>query len=76
MIVGADSNLETVDIGNVTGKYVTGVWKGTDCCGWVWDSEPFIQTLRWQIDDKAFELQYAGSDLGKADLIAIAENLK
>lgn len=76
MIVGANSNLETVEIGNVAGKYVTGVWKGTDCCGWVWDSEPFLKTLRWQIDDRAFELQYAGSDLGKMDLIAIAEDLK
>jgi len=76
MIVGTDSNLETVEIGNGTGQYVTGVWKGTDCCGWVWDSEPFIQTLRWQINDRAFELQYAGSDLGKVDLIAVAEGLR
>jgi hypothetical protein len=76
MIVGADSNLETVEIGDVTGQYVTGVWKGTDCCGWVWDSEPFLKTLRWQIDDRAFELQYTGSDLSKTDLVAIAEDLK
>jgi hypothetical protein len=76
MIVGADSNLETVEIGDVKGQYVTGVCKGKDCCGCVWDSEPFLQTLRWQIDGRAFELQYAGSDLSKTDLIAVAEDLK
>lgn len=76
MIVGADSNLETVQIGNITGKYVEGVWTGTDCCGWVWDSDEFLKTLRWQANDRAFELQYLGSELNKTDLIAIAESLK
>ena len=76
MIVGANSNLETLQIGNITGKYVQGVWSGTDCCGWVWDSDEFLKTLRWEANNRAFELQYLGSELDKADLIAIAESLR
>jgi hypothetical protein len=75
-IVGANSNLETVQIGDITGKYVEGVWTGTDCCGWIWDSDEYVKTLRWQINDMAFELSDVGSGLSKADLIAIAESLK
>jgi hypothetical protein len=76
MVVGSNANLEIVEIGDVTGKYVTGVWQGTDCCGWVWDSDTDLKTLRWQVDDRAFELQYVGSDLKKEDLVAIAKDLK
>jgi hypothetical protein len=75
MIGATDSNLEVVQIGDSTGKYIQGVWTGTDCCGWVWDSDEFLKTLRWQAHDRAFELQYLGSELNKDDLIAIAESL-
>ena len=76
MIVGANSNLETVQVGDVAGKYVEGVWEGTDCCGWVWQPDAGLKTLRWQVNDRAFELQYLGSDLNKHDLIKIAESLQ
>jgi hypothetical protein len=76
MIVGANSNLEVVQIGDITGKYVQGVWTGTDCCGWAWDSDEFLKTLRWQTNDRAFELQYLGSELSKDDLITIAKSLR
>src|SRR5687768_8475433 len=76
MIVAANSNLEVVQIGDSTGKYVQGVWEGTDCCGWEWNSDEFLKTLRWEANDRAFELQYLGSELNKDDLIAIAESLR
>ena len=76
MIVDANSNLEEVKIGDVTGKYVRGVWTGTDCCGWVWDSSVPLDTLRWQADERAYELTYLGDELDLSGLIAIAESLR
>jgi hypothetical protein len=76
MVVPPNANLETVQIGTVTGKYVQGVWSGTDCCGWQWDPNPYMKTLRWWSDGKAFELSYMGMEIEKADMIKIAESLK
>jgi hypothetical protein len=76
MVVPADAKLETVQIGTATGKYIEGVWSGTDCCGWQWDSNPYMKTLRWWADGKAFELAYMGAEIEKADMIKIAESLK
>lgn len=75
-VVPVDANLEIVQIGTVTGKYVEGVWSGTDCCGWVWDPQPYLKTLRWWKDGMAFEIAYGGLELEKADLIRIAESIK
>jgi hypothetical protein len=76
-LVGATAAIETVQIGSITGEYVVGVWKLTDS-GPVWESDPYMQTLRWQVDGMAFELSYMGNppDVTKADLIAIAESMK
>ena len=76
MLVPPDANLETVQIGAVTGKYIQGVWSGTDCCGWVWDPIPLAKTMRWWADGRAFEIIYFGENIEKADMIAIAESLK
>jgi hypothetical protein len=76
MVVPPDANLETVQIGTVTGKYVEGVWSGTDCCGWVWEPNPYMKTLRWWADGRAFQLSYMGMDIEKADMIRIAESMK
>jgi hypothetical protein len=76
LLVPPDANIETVQIGAVAGKYVEGVWHGTDCCGWVWEPDPYLKTLRWWKDGIAFELQYFGLDIEKADMIRIAESLK
>jgi hypothetical protein len=75
-VVPADANLETVQIGTVAGKYIRGVWSGTDCCGWVWDSGAPVQTLRWWENGKAFELTYFGEEIQKEDMIRIAESMK
>lgn len=76
MVVPADAELETVQIGTVTGKYIQGVWSGTDCCGWVWDPTPSVKTLRWWSNGMAFEINYFGESITKADMLTIAESLK
>jgi len=75
-IVPSDDNIETVQIGAVTGKYVQGVWSGTDCCGWVWDPTVPRKTLHWWSNGMAFELGSFGENIEKADMIMIAESLK
>jgi hypothetical protein len=76
-VVGASAVIEMVQIGSVTGEYVVGVWKLTDN-GPVWESDPYLQTLRWQANGIAFELLYMGTpeSITKADLIATAESIK
>ena len=71
LVVSPTANLETVQIGAQTGLYVEGHWFGNG----VWTSED-IKTLRWWKDGMAFELVDLGTGLQKADLIAIAANLK
>jgi hypothetical protein len=75
-LVGASAAVETVQIGDVTGEYVEGVWKVDDSGAWNWVSDPYVKTLRWQIGDIAFEIQYFGLEVEKADLIAVAESMK
>ncbi|HBO34055.1 MAG TPA: hypothetical protein DD636_04860 [Anaerolineaceae bacterium] len=72
-LVGA---FETVQIGEITGQYVEGTWHGTDCCGWVWDADPYLKRLRWQTNGMAFELSYMGTDITQEDLITIAKSMK
>jgi hypothetical protein len=79
-VVGASAVVEMVQIGDLTGEYVVGVWQGTDCCGWVWEPTPFLKTLRWQANGIAFELMYNPTHdpeaVTTADMIAIAESLR
>ena len=76
--VGADANVEQVQIGAATGEYVVGVWKADGTGHWVWEYEPYLQTLRWQANGLAFELLYMGipEAVTKADLIAMAESMR
>ena len=80
MIVGADAVIETVKIGNFTGQYVEGYWMPTSTF-FTWVSAPFVKTLHWQANGKAFELQYSGYSINnnvpisKNDLITIAEDM-
>jgi hypothetical protein len=75
-IVPSAKNIETVQIGAATGKYIQGVWIGTDCCGWQWDPTPSVKSLFWQQNGRAFELSYFGENIDKADMIKIAESIK
>jgi hypothetical protein len=79
-VVGASEPIEAVNIGNNTGEYILGVWILTNQ-GAEWESTPMLQTLRWQQDGLAFELQYMGvaedeNLVTKDDLISIAASIK
>lgn len=76
-MVGPDAPVEEVAISNTTGEYVEGVWKLTEQ-GPVWESDPYLKTLRWQKDGMAFELLYMGppDTLSMEDMITIAESIK
>ncbi len=49
-----------------------------DDSGPVWQNDPYLKTLRWQLGDMALELQFMGPPdaVTKEDLIAVAESLK
>jgi hypothetical protein len=76
-VVGASADIKILQIGDVAGEYVEGVWNLTDN-GPIWISDPYLKTLRWQENGIAFEISYMGmpEKVTKADLIAIAESLK
>jgi hypothetical protein len=71
LVVPPTANLETVQIGAGTGLYVEGHWFGNG----EWTSAD-VKTLRWWKDGVAYELVDIGTGLQKADLIAIARDLK
>jgi hypothetical protein len=71
-IVGTNAGLQTVEIGDITGKYYTGVRLGSG----EWDPMPDMKHLRWQVNGRAFELISLGTDLQMEDLVSIAESLK
>jgi hypothetical protein len=77
-LVGAGAQVEPVQIGDITGEYVVGVWKADNAGNWIWQYEPYLQRLRWQENGFAFEILYMGppEEVRKADLIAIAESMK
>ncbi len=77
-LVGASAEIDEVQIGDIPGEYVVGVWQAIGDTGqWGWVSDPYLQRLRWHSDGMAFELLsfVNPDDLTKADLIAIAESL-
>lgn len=75
--VGSSAAVEVVKIGDTLGEYVEGTWKLTDN-GPVWDSDPYLKTIRWQTNGMAFELLYMGppDTVTKEDMIAIAKSLE
>jgi len=80
MVIGAETLIDTVQVGGFTGQYIEGKWALSNS-GWAWLPYPEIKTLRWQAHGLAFELQYFGFStpngipISKADLIAIAESM-
>lgn len=74
-LVGASASVQQVQINGVPGEYAEGVWELTDN-GPVWRDDPYLKTLRWQKDGMAYELIYMGMDLGKDNLVTIAESMK
>jgi hypothetical protein len=74
-LAGASADIQTVEIGDLTGEYVEGVWELTDN-GPVWNSTPYAKTLRWKTDSMILELFYSGIDLGRDDLVTLAESIR
>lgn len=74
-LAGASANIQTVQINDLTGEYVEGVWNLTDN-GPVWDPTPVAKTLRWKTDKTIFELVYNGMNLTRGDLVAMAESIR
>lgn len=70
--------IEKVQIGGVEGQFVMGVWTGRNNNGiWFWDNTfGWPMRLRWQANGMAYELEYYGTEIEKAALIAIAESVK
>jgi hypothetical protein len=75
--VGASAAVVTVQIGSAQGEYVEGVWKLTDS-GPIWESDPYLKTMRWQANGMAYELAYMGQpdSLTQADMVAIAGSIQ
>jgi hypothetical protein len=73
-VVGASAAVEAVQIGDSAGEYALGVWELTDN-GPVWRDDPYLTTIRWKTDEMAFELIFMGTELGKEELLSIAESM-
>jgi len=75
--VGADAEIQVVSINGVYGEYAEGVWKLTEN-GEIWESDPWLKTLRWQAGGMAFELLYMGppESLSLEELIEIAKGIE
>ena len=74
-LVGASASVQQVQINDAPGEYAEGVWELTDN-GPVWRDDPYLKTLRWQKDGMAYELIFMGDELGRDDLVEIAESMK
>lgn len=78
-IVSEDANIETVQIGSLSGQYLEGIgWVNAtnDISGWKWESEPYRKRLRFQTNGLAIEVWADSYEMTKTDLIAIASSLK
>ena len=73
-LAGNSADIQTVQIGDLTGEYVEGVWNLTDN-GPVWEPTPFLKTLRWKNDTMIFEL-VGGIDQTRDDLVKLAESIR
>ena len=67
--IGPSAVVQTVRIGNVTGEYVGGAWRGPQATSMpgasatpemVWDPTPFFRTVGWQEEEMRFTVQGIG----------------
>jgi hypothetical protein len=77
-LVSKNAAIETVKINGFTGQYLEGIgWTSRDdTTGWQWDSTPYIKRLRFRTNELAIDVTSYTFELGKADVLAIAGNLK
>lgn len=76
MEIGPDTSVSAVQIGDLEGDYAKGGWT-EDNGNRYWTSNPDLQTLRWQSNEMAFDLQFQGNpdQISQSDLVEIAKNL-
>jgi hypothetical protein len=89
--IGADAKIEMVKIGDIQGEYVEGGWEAVSTQSAIenlqdnvtikinatWDNEYPQSTLRWQANDKVYELRASGENIpSQSQLIDWANGLK
>lgn len=74
-LAGASADIQTVQIGELMGEYVEGVWNLTEN-GPVWDPTPSAKVLRWKTDKAIFALVCDGMELDRDALVALAASLR
>jgi hypothetical protein len=78
--IGASATVEIVQIGEMTGEYVTGAWKILDGQSEIqpdspltveanWDPDAQVQILRWQDGDILYEIIYGGGRPGNINTL-------
>jgi hypothetical protein len=65
--VSASAQIETVQIGDVSGEYGIGAWGG-DADHQIWETNPNFQHLRWQANGCYFDIDFSVFGVDPADL--------
>jgi len=74
--IGPAANIQSVQIGDVPGELVNGVWMLED--GYKkWRNEPWVVRLRWQKNDTVFEISFFGPPMTmtKSSMVHLAESM-
>jgi len=76
--IGPSAEIQTFQIGMVEGEFVAGVWKFDNEGNRYWESDPYMNRLRWQVDGTVFEIMYMGvpGTVSTSQLIKIAESFQ
>ena len=76
--IGPSAEIQTFQIGMVEGEFVAGVWKFDNEGNQYWESDPYMNRLRWQVDGTVFEIMYMGvpGTVSTSQLIKIAESFQ
>lgn len=76
-LVGSDAHIESAQIGDVEGQFVTGVWIESPAGDALsWDSTVSFQKLRWHDGDVVLELEADSGVFTKEELIDIAKSVR
>ena len=83
-LIGASANVQIVQINDVTGEFVAGLWTGDpgNGQGWVWETYGAVNQLRWQEHDMFYVLHFRfmqvrpdHPDYWRDDIVTVAESL-
>ena len=79
--VAASAKVEPVSINGMAGEYVQGAWDSVGANNGVsWTADPFVQTLRWEVDSVGYTMTFhaaknTGILLDKSAMLYMAENM-